>query len=233
MGDLADRIGPPTASELLQLHGVDGSVPLAQARANAGLPALPEKPAQSHADRYTEFEARLARYRTGENIRLVEPRDLRDAFILGVGQDGSVDTKIWRGGVMPLPTSKPARIEPDGWIIAAMARTQEEDFIRFLPSNDMDRGGNDDVTEMGEPDLLEAIGKNTVKVLDMCIGDATATEIAEKVFGLESTYAAKVGGKRVDNALDELADYLWPVVKKSRTAVPANDNTKKDEKIAA
>lgn len=227
------RFGVEAARAYLEMIGVDGSVSLAEARANAGLPPLPVKQAQDHAEQYAGFTARLDRYRAGENIRLVEPCDLGDAMILGVGKDGSVDTKVWRGGIMNPVATKAARIEPDGWAVAAMSRTKEEDTIRVIASNDIDRGGHKDVSEMEDPDLLEAIGANAVTALDMCIGDAAASEIAEKVFGLEPTYAAAAGAKRVDNTLDTLAEYLWPITKKPRTIVPANDNLRKHEKKAA
>lgn len=208
------------ARNLLVVLGIDGSVPLAEARANAGLPPLPEKPAQTHAERHAEFEARLARYRAGETIRLVEPRDLGDAIILGVRKDGSVMTKIWRGGMMNPRATKPTRIEPDGWIV-----------------NDIDRG-NPDERSTESPDDIEAGGLflprlgGHVEILDQAITAVTSAEIARGK-GLAPEYAKVEGARMVDRALDSLYAILHPVAGKTRAPVADNDNEEIMQNIAA
>ncbi len=220
VSDIAVRIGPPTARELLRLHGVDGSVSLAQARANAGLPPLPDRSEKTHAEHYADFEVRLARYRAGENVRLVEPRDLGDAFILGVRKDGSVMPQIWRGGVMPLPASKPARIDVDGWIADKIDRGDSDEASTEAP-DDIETGGI----------FLDRLGEH-VEILDDAISAVTAERIARGK-GLAPEYAKVEGARMVDRALDNLYALLHPVVEKTRTLVADNDNRNKDQKIAA
>lgn len=208
------------ARKFLSDRGVDGSVPLAQARANAGLQPLPDKHEKTHTERYAEFEARLARYRAGENVRLVEPRDLGDAIILGVGKDGSVDTKVWRGGVIPLPTSKPARIDADGWIADKIDRGDSDKASTESP-DDIETGGL----------FLDRLGEY-VEILDDAISAVTAERIARGK-GLAPEYAKVEGARMVDRALDNLYALLHPVAEKTRTLVADNDNRNNDQKIAA
>lgn len=208
------------ARDLLAAYGVDGSVSLAQARANAGLPSLPDKPEKPHAERHAEFEARLARYQAGENVRLVEPRDLGDAIILGVGADGAVDAKVWRGGVMNPSPNKPARIDFDGWIADKIDRGNSEEESTESP-DEIETGGI----------FLDRLGEQ-VEILDDAIAAVTAERIARGK-GLAPEYAKVEGARMVDRALDNLYALLHPVAEKTRALVADNDNENKEQKIAA
>lgn len=208
------------ARKFLVDRGVDGSVPLAQARANAGLPPLPNKPEKPHAERYAEFQERLARYRAGENLRLVEPRDLGDAIILGIRDDGSVVSQIWRGGVMNPSPTKPARIDVDGWIADKIDRGNSDEASTESP-DDIETGGT----------FLDRLGEH-VEILDDAISAVTAEQIARGK-GLAPEYAKVEGARMVDRALDNLYALLRPVAEKTRTLVADNDNRNKEQKIAA
>lgn len=207
-----------SARQILESHDVDGSISFALARSNAGLPPLPEKPVQTHAERYAEFEARLARYRAGAAIRLVDPRDLGDAVILGIAKDGSVDTKIWRSGISVPRPMKPARIEPDGWIV--------DDIDRGNPNE----ASADEPGETGDVFLAKLGGQ--IEILDQAISPVTAREIARGK-GLAPEYAKVEGARMVDRVLDNLCALLHPVAEKTRTPVADNDNDKILQKIAA
>lgn len=208
------------ARNILVGHGVDGGVPLAQARANAGLPPLPDRPEKTHAERYAAFQERLAQYRDGENLRLVEPRDIGDAMILGVRTDGSVMPQIWRGGVMNPSPTKPARIDVDGWIADKIDRGDSDEASTESP-DDIETGGL----------FLDRLGEH-VEILDDAISAVTAERIARGK-GLAPEYAKVEGARMVDRALDNLYTLLHPVAEKTRILVADNDNAEITQNIAA
>ena len=213
------RLEVEAARNTLVERGVDGSVPLAQARANAGLQPLPAKQEKPHAERYAEFEARLARYRAGENVRLVESRDLGDAIILGVRKDGSVMLNLWRGVMNPSP-NKPARFDVDGWIADKIDRGNSGEASTESP-DDIETGGV----------FLDQLGEQ-VEILDDAISAVTAERIARGK-GLAPEYAKVEGARMVDRALDKLYALLHHVAKRTRITIADNDNAEIMQNIAA
>lgn len=201
-------------------QGVDGSVPLAQARANAGLQPLPDKPDKMHVERHADFQERLARYHAGEKLRLVEPRDLGDAIILGARRDGSVMVNLWRGGVMNPSPTKPALFDFDGRIVDKIDRGNSDEPSTESP-DDIETGGI----------LLERLGAQ-VEILDDAISAATAERIARDK-GLAPEYAKVEGARMVDRALDNLYALLRPVAEKTRITVTENDNEEIMQNISA